>query len=631
MARRYAVSIGINEYKFAGNLKYAKSDAQLFATFLKEEAKFDDVRRFLKELSSDSTEALMPYRTDMLRFFRREFDGPPFLSKDDDLWLFFSGHGIQHEGIDYILPIDGDMEDPENTAISLNWIAERLRQSGSEKIVLVVDACRVEGRKGPALESSSYNGITTIFSCKPNESSWEINDISQGAFTHVLLKTLKQQVRGNPLTIADTEELLQRELSAVNSQYSKPKQTPHIRCESATRANSLLFSKSLPEKVDPNRRDRLRTRKQQDNRRTSSNSIALKKGALEAEGRGELELAKGLWTQLLSIDASEHESYSKAISRITEASFLRSLRVTSQNGEDEPRGQSNLEGNDNQRVVKAVGNTAQFDSLSEAQNIEGIREYEYNFMTLGSTGEKPNVFHGVTYSLREEVLGIDMILIPEGSFLMGSSEKRPRSCELPKHKVHVKPFLMSKCPITKQQWKAIAHRPEINRMLKLRPVLKGSSNHPVVEISWNDAAEFCDRLAQASKNEYRLPTEAEWEYACRAGSKTLFHFGNRIDRKIAQFNSDKVNKVGQFPYANAFGLHDMHGNVWEWCMDHWHSTYDGAPTDGTAWLDSIDNENRIQRGGSWRNESKLCRSAFRLFDGAESKNNSTGFRIVRPL
>ena len=569
-------------------------------------------------------------------FFRKKFKRP-FLSKDDGLWLFFSGHGLQHEGIDYILPIDGDLENPEDTGISLNEIAERLRRSGSENIVLIIDACRTEGRKGPALDSPSYNGITTIFSCKPNESSWEISEpIFQGAFTYVLVESLKQQVSGNFLTIADTEKLLQKELSLVNSKYSKPRQTPHIRCESATRSNAFLFSNSflrdkrfLTEKpLMANQRNTISTK-----RRKDGSTIPLKKAAFDAEEAGKLELARRLWTQVLSADVAEHESYASAINRIAEGLLLQSLKSANQSAESKTKRRSTQEEGDDRHIREGSGRIVQLKGLPEVQSLEGLREYGYGYVALGSTNEDVEVFEEATYSLIEEVsaVEIDMVLVPGGNFCMGSSERKPSSSELPRHRVKVESFLMSKHPITKQQWKVVAQQPLVNRVIKLRPGLTGSKYHPVVEVSWYDAVEFCDRLTQTSGNRYRLPTEAEWEYACRSGSTTSFHCGNRINQEIAQFDSDELSRVCRFPYANAFGLHDMHGNVWEWCMDHWHSNYDGAPTDGSAWLDNTKDGDRIQRGGSWRNELKLCHSAYRVFDNPENKSNNIGFRIVRPL
>jgi formylglycine-generating enzyme required for sulfatase activity len=160
-------------------------------------------------------------------------------------------------------------------------------------------------------------------------------------------------------------------------------------------------------------------------------------------------------------------------------------------------------------------------------------------------------------------------------------------------------------------------------------------------VSWDDAIEFCARLSKATGREYRLPSEAEWEYACRAGTTTPFHFGETITTDLANYNGNytygsgskgqyrkQTTDVGSFP-ANAFGLHDMHGNVWEWCQDNWHENYNGAPTDGSAWVDENANQNiMILRGGSWFNYPWFCRSAFRLDYGADGRNSIFGFRVV---
>jgi formylglycine-generating enzyme required for sulfatase activity len=160
-------------------------------------------------------------------------------------------------------------------------------------------------------------------------------------------------------------------------------------------------------------------------------------------------------------------------------------------------------------------------------------------------------------------------------------------------------------------------------------------------VSWDDAIEFCARLSKATGREYRLPSEAEWEYACRAGTTTPFHFGETITTDLANYNGNytygsgskgqyrkQTTDVGSFP-ANAFGLHDMHGNVWEWCQDTWQENYNGAPTDGSAWVYENANQNSmILRGGSWLNGPWDCRSAYRDNFGADYWYYFNGFRVV---
>ncbi|MEA5595700.1 SUMF1/EgtB/PvdO family nonheme iron enzyme [Rivularia sp. UHCC 0363] len=243
---------------------------------------------------------------------------------------------------------------------------------------------------------------------------------------------------------------------------------------------------------------------------------------------------------------------------------------------------------------------------------------------------------------------LDMVVIPGGSFMMGTpkDEKNRMDNESPQHQVTVQSFLMGKYPVTQAQWKAVAALPKINRDLKLEPS-KFKGNHlPIEQVSWYDAVEFCDRLSQYTGKQYRLPSEAEWEYACRAGTTTPFHFGETITGELANYNANetyadeskgkyqnKTTTVGQFP-PNAFGLYDIHGNVWEWCLDDYHENYEGAPIDGSAWSETEnqgDNDNHYQvlRGGSWYVDPAFCRSAFRNDSTSRDVINfPVGFRVV---
>ncbi len=154
-------------------------------------------------------------------------------------------------------------------------------------------------------------------------------------------------------------------------------------------------------------------------------------------------------------------------------------------------------------------------------------------------------------------------------------------------------------------------------------------NRPVESVSWDDAIEFCARLSMHNRKVYRLPSEAEWEYACRAGTIIPYHFGKAIYKGLANYDRHYhgTTEVGKFP-ANAFGLYDMHGNVWEWCLDYWHENYEGAPTDGSAWIEGGDSSRRPLRGGSWFDVPDICRSAFRFGDMRVNRGCFVGFRIV---
>ncbi len=243
---------------------------------------------------------------------------------------------------------------------------------------------------------------------------------------------------------------------------------------------------------------------------------------------------------------------------------------------------------------------------------------------------------------------LEMVVIPAGQFIMGAPEieKDSGNDERPQHKVSVSTFLMGKYPITQKQWRVVAGFPEVKLKLKTDPSRFKGDRLPVEQVSWLEALEFCARLSNHTGREYRLPSEAEWEYACRAGTTTPFHFGETITTDYVNYDGgypygeapkgedrNETTDVGSFKAANAFGLYDMHGNVWEWCADDWHDSYEGAPKDGSVWIK--DNKNyedpesvKLLRGGSWNYKAGNCRSACRNNINARVRNRNFGFRVV---
>ncbi|MGR3276270.1 SUMF1/EgtB/PvdO family nonheme iron enzyme [Acaryochloris marina NIES-2412] len=228
---------------------------------------------------------------------------------------------------------------------------------------------------------------------------------------------------------------------------------------------------------------------------------------------------------------------------------------------------------------------------------------------------------------------LEMVAIPSGTFLMGSptNELERDLDEGPQHEVTIGKFFMGKFPITQAQWQAI---------MKTNPSRFKGSRRPVENVSWNDANEFCQKLSQKTGQNYRLPTEAEWEYACRATTTTPFYFGETITTDLANYDGtptygsgpkgkyrEQTTNIDIFP-PNLFGLYDIHGNIWEWCQDTRHDSYEGAPTDGSAWIDSK-NQYRMIRGGSWDYNPRYCRSASRGdISNPDYRFDAIGFRVV---
>ena len=223
---------------------------------------------------------------------------------------------------------------------------------------------------------------------------------------------------------------------------------------------------------------------------------------------------------------------------------------------------------------------------------------------------------------------MDFVLIPAGEFYMSSlsNEVGRYSDEDPIHHVKIsKAFYMGKYEVTQKQWRDVMGNDPSN--------FKGD-NLPVVQVSWNDAQDFIKKLNEKeSMNKYRLPTEAEWEYAARAGTTTRYSFGD--ESKLGDYawyganSGSTIHQVGQ-KKPNPWDLYDMHGNVWEWVQDSWHSGYSGAPTDGSCWESGVGSY-RVIRGGSWGNVARVCRSANRSLVDPSSRCDYLGFRLVKEV
>ncbi len=242
-------------------------------------------------------------------------------------------------------------------------------------------------------------------------------------------------------------------------------------------------------------------------------------------------------------------------------------------------------------------------------------------------------------------VALEMVQIPGGSFLMGSpaGEESRSDDEGPQHPVTIQPFLIGKFAVTQAQWRSVAGLPKINRDLDPDPSHFKGANRPVEQVSWEEVVEFCERLSRKTGKQYRLPSEAEWEYACRAGTTTPFHFGETITTDLANYCGnytygsgakgkyrEQTVDVGSFP-PNAFGLYDMHGNVAEWCLDPWHDSYQGSPVDGSAWIEGGDSFYRLLRGGNWNGSPIFCRSAFRARHAPGEGHYRRGFRVACSL
>jgi formylglycine-generating enzyme required for sulfatase activity len=209
---------------------------------------------------------------------------------------------------------------------------------------------------------------------------------------------------------------------------------------------------------------------------------------------------------------------------------------------------------------------------------------------------------------------------------MGSSTGLPIAPEGPEHMVEVNGFWMADSPVTAEQYEAVMKRNPSK--------FQGHPDLPVESVSWLDVREFCDTLSRNGGVLIRLPSEAEWEYACRAGSSTQYHFGDSPAEltHYAWFENNSSERTAPVrrKKPNARGLFDIIGNVWEWCADFWHEDYTGAPCDGSPWPATVASGHRryCVRGGAWDMDAFRCRSSYRSYDWEEVGTTRTGFRIV---
>lgn len=277
------------------------------------------------------------------------------------------------------------------------------------------------------------------------------------------------------------------------------------------------------------------------------------------------------------------------------------------------------------------GKTSEYQNGYSHKGID-TKPFSFNLVTTNKRGEIISTTLGYAKSFIQDLgngVNLEMVQIPGGKYLMGSREERC-DWEFPEHEVKLPNFFMSKYPVTQEQYKSITGA---------NPSMFKGDQLPVENVSWNNAVSFCEELATKTGKSYTLPSETQWEYACRAGTGTAFYFGDSI-------NSDLVNYNGNYSYGlvhkqkfrqktlavgslmpNPYGLYDMHGNVYEWCLDDWHSNYNGAPDNQNPWF-SRSSRWKVVRGGSWNTSPQDCRSTSRSLHMADSACGDIGFRLV---
>jgi formylglycine-generating enzyme required for sulfatase activity len=298
-----------------------------------------------------------------------------------------------------------------------------------------------------------------------------------------------------------------------------------------------------------------------------------------------------------------------------------------------------------------LGIDKRLEARKNAPDDRTLQQFEFDVIIIDKNGDEISHTHKSAEFLSENLrdrIGLEMVKIPGGTYLMGSPDGQGNDNERPQHSVTISACFIGKYPIKQAQWRAVAALPQVDIPLNPDPAFFKGDNLPVERVSWSEAVEFCQRLSRLSGHYYRLPSEAEWEYACRAQTTTPFYIGETIATNFANYNGkfiyaneqpgeyrETTTPVDKF-LPNAFGLSDLHGNLWEWCADEWHPNYEQAPTDGSVWTQRDrqlpDRIPRVVRGGAWNSQPKKCCCAFRNYiEEANITWKMVGFRIVRQI
>ncbi|QSJ16712.1 SUMF1/EgtB/PvdO family nonheme iron enzyme [Nostoc sp. UHCC 0702] len=601
--------------------------------------------------AGDVTVLKNPERQDMENAIYHLYDNR---QKDDLLLLYFSGHGVRVENGEFYFSTRRTRKNPQGqlilpSAVAATNVHSWMNNSKSKRLVVILDCCFSGAfAKGLTAKDSGTidlqqhlggEGRAILTASTSTQYAFESDSLDLSIYTYYLVEGIEKGAAdkdGDGLIAVD--ELHNYAKSKV--QEASPAMTPEFY---PVKDGYRIFLAKSP-KEDP----KLKYRKEFDN-------IAL-------EDEGEISLGSRYYfdelQKQLELSADEAD--------VIEFEVLEPYRQRQQKL---------------QRYEQALSGIKQYplankdrNGLKRLQNILNLRDediepieariiglpaksnqFEFDIVTVNAQGQPINRSRGRAEFFREDLdngVVLEMVAIPGGKFLMGSPKNEPERyhSESPQHTVTIQPFFMGKFPVTQRQWAAVAALGKVNIDLNPDPSRFKGANRPVENVSWDDAIEFCHRLSQKTGKTYRLPSEAEWEYACRAGTTTPFYFGETITTDLANYRGtdwdyqgtvypgnyaqgpkgeyrEQTTDVGKFP-ANPFGLFDMHGNIWEWCQDEWHENYNNAPVDGTAWFTESDNKYSLLRGGSWNGSPRNCRSAGRYYDARDDRNGSVGFRVV---
>ena len=647
--KKHALLVGVEEYrdKMISRLQFARADATALAERLSGRCGFNTVRVLADDSGDD--EPLLVNIVTALRDVASEL-------RPDDLFLFFfAGHGVEKDGHGYLLARDSLQTFPEHGSLSLELLRKTFEHLSASKRVLLLDACRNSPDAGrsdaancmgdvisrdivAAARSKLTGGTTTalLSACRSGQRAYEWPSKGHGVFTQYLVEGLDGAAwMGDELEFDRLAGYAAGQVRqwAANTPGLPIPQDPWY--EKFGDPDSIILAVGQPAATVVRSKPAAAPSKPKP---STSRPVARWWVVMGGQERGPLDDAavrEGIRDGSIQRDAEcwrDGMDQWQPIGKMTEwADAFPPLR----------------------KMPPATRPPARKPAIQLPDFLEPVADPQcarLGGLNAGSEAAQKRQMQWVEKGYPLEVLmketGIVFRLVPPGDFQMGASSGDSEAFdeEKPQHKVSIpSPIYVAKFPVTQQQWQAVmgenpAHFQtglvkEKGGIFKQEKRLEADTKeHPVERVSWEDCQGYLnrvhDRLDLGFGKAIRLPTEAEWEYACRAGT-TDSRYGNLDAIGWFHGNSGSMTHPVGRKRPNALGLHDMIGNVWEWCEDIYHGGYKNAPTDGSPWTGG--ESARVVRGGCWYCIPQFCRSSFRSWIGPGRRNHGVGFRVVVDL
>lgn len=658
-SKRWALVIGVDQYR-DGNispLRGAANDAAKLARALTDYADFPSDQVIL--LATDQPEERQPTRINILTYLSNLSSAVP---KDGLLLVAFAGHGIERGGQAYLIPSDARLTDDisllEESAISVERMHQRIRAAQVAQVVVLLDACRNDpGGRADApnpltqayvrgfnfdVRNREVQAFATIYATAVGQRAYEYQEKKQGYFTWAVVEGLKGAAANEKgeVTLSSLVKYVQEVVpKRIAIDLGMGKQQRPFAVIEGYRADELVVAVSAPPSAATNA-----------STTTSRPSVTLEDvGAVEAE----------YWETIKnSTNAADYQEYLKEYPQGRYAQLAR-LKLRQMDAKKEDFDSPYFKGLNmvNGRDLKDLSDGELSAALNYFLRAEGgthdaeAKRYadrlgkEFDRRRHLDKPQPSSVSVPRAGVIVRNQIGMEFGYVPAGTFMMGS--ENGQTWEKPVHQVTIREgFYMGRYEVTQAQWQQV--------MGSNPSYFKNCDQCPVEQVSWNDAQEFIQRLnAHGDGFIYRLPSEAEWEYACRAGRTGDFTgnldltawYGNNSGQRyldaaeiwrqypntafqyIAK-NGGKTHPAGQ-KQPNAFGIYDMYGNVWEWCADYYHENYNGSPNDGSPWLMGGASTPRVMRGRSWVDDAAHIRSTDRSGVMPDVRTGTNyGFRVV---